>query len=206
VTLVSRIERLFDPRGSARRPAPRGAGVGALAHALQCAQLAEWAELGEPMVAAALLHDIGHLLGDAHQAHEASGAALLAGAFGPAVVEPVRLHVEAKRYLVTVHPRYARNLSPASRRALARQGATMDAEEVRRFESTPFAQEAVMLRRLDDVANQPGRTTPPLAHYLAVLERLRCYTAPRQESASCEAAEGAGARPRTLRQKDWQAP
>jgi predicted HD phosphohydrolase len=210
LNIVSRIQRLFAARGASLAETPSGSPVTALAHALQCAQLADWGELGDPMVAAALLHEIGHLMRGGQGGHEARAAAWLAGSFGPAVVEPVRLHVQAKRYLVAVDPRYEAQLSPGSRRSLKRQGGPMSVEELRRFESLPHALDALSLRRLDDVANQPNRTTPPLAHYLAVLERVRCYTAPGQESASREAAEGAGvgreAHARTLRQKDWQAP
>jgi predicted HD phosphohydrolase len=66
-------------------------------------------------VAAALLHDIGHLLHDMpeHVAdlgidarHEDLGHAWLAQYFGPEVTAPVRMHVDAKRYLCATDEEY----------------------------------------------------------------------------------------------------
>ena len=58
--LVSKIEALFMRRGALEYSAERREPVTALAHALQCAQLAEWAHADESLVMAALLHDLGH--------------------------------------------------------------------------------------------------------------------------------------------------
>ena len=96
-------------------------------HALQCAFLAERAGEPAPLVSAALLHDIGHVLhniGDRRalrgvdDRHEELGAQYLLRAFGLAVAEPVRLHVAAKRYLCATDPGYFGSLSAASVRSL----------------------------------------------------------------------------------------
>jgi len=63
--IVDGIERLFIRRGEQLHDDSRREPVSALAHALQCAQLAEWAHADVSPVAAALLHDIGHLLASA---------------------------------------------------------------------------------------------------------------------------------------------
>jgi phosphonate degradation associated HDIG domain protein len=175
--VVHRIERLFREHGSTAYEGARRESVSALDHALQCAQLAEWAEVDAALVVAALLHDIGHFVDAEHDediddTHEVRAVPFLAAAFGPEVVEPVRLHVQAKRYLVTIDAGYAATLSPASAHSLALQGGRMSAGEARRFASLQYAPQAVALRRWDDLAKQRGRQTPPLAHYLALLEEV----------------------------------
>src|SRR5215472_16930409 len=105
---VDEIFELFSTRGSA---AYFGEPVSQREHALQAAHLAETEGAVDSLVVAALLHDIGHLLhdlpediadqgADAH--HEDVGHDWLARYFGPEITEPVRLHVEAKRYLCQV--------------------------------------------------------------------------------------------------------
>lgn len=180
--LIDRIEALFMRRGRAEYlpsdelAAPQA--VTALAHALQCAQLAEWAHADHELVAASLLHDLGQLI-DAEgqdplrvEAHEGAALALLGQGFGPGVLEPIRLHVQAKRYLVAVEAGYAATLSPSSRLSLSVQGGPMDVEAQRRFLAQPYAREALQLRRWDDLARLPGRRTPPLSYYLDLLRDL----------------------------------
>ena len=149
--------------------------VNQLQHALQAAALAE--RDGEPasMIVAALVHDIGHMvhdLGDdpakdgVDDLHEVRGAEFLALHFGPEVVEPVRLHVPAKRYLCAVDPTYFSRLSEDSVRSLSLQGGPMTAAEVSEFERLPFASAAVRLRRLDEAAKDPHAETPPVTHFM----------------------------------------
>ncbi len=156
----------------------RHESVTELEHALQCAQLAEWSQVDNTLVVAALLHDIGHFaaaaVGDAvDDEHEQRAATLLSGVFPAAVIEPVRLHVQAKRYLVATDAKYLAGLSSASVHSLGLQGGAMSPAECRRFETTPFAQDAVVLRRWDDSAKIPGRKTPPLAYYLPLLREYQ---------------------------------
>lgn len=170
LTLV-RIRDLFAGHGAAWYG---GESVTQTEHALQCAWLAEQA--GEPpaLVAAALLHDIGHLLeapgdgGDRDRRHQDVAARALAQLFDPEVTEPIRLHVLAKRYLCAVDAAYLATLSPASVHSLELQGGPYDAGQARAFELLPHAQAAVRLRRYDDLAKVPGAVTPGLAHYLDV--------------------------------------
>jgi gamma-butyrobetaine dioxygenase len=147
-------------------------------HAAQAAEQAIADGAPPALVAAALLHDIGHLLGRlvgdvaADEPHEDVGARHLGRHFGPAVTEPVRLHVEAKRYLCTVEPDYAASLSPASVRSLHLQGGPMTPDEVAAFERLPHAADAVVLRRWDDAAKVPGHRGPPVRSHLGVLRSL----------------------------------
>ena len=178
--VVCKIEALFERRGAAPytgEQLERQEPVSALAHALQCAQLAEWADADSTLVAAALLHDLGQLLDGVAEAslqedsHELRALTLLAsGGFGPAVLEPIRLHVQAKRYLVASDMRYAERLSDASRYSLSLQGGRMNAEEGQVFMAQPHASRALQLRRWDDLAKHPGKRTPPLGYYLNLLD------------------------------------
>jgi phosphonate degradation associated HDIG domain protein len=151
-----------------------GEGVSQLEHALQCAACAERDGAGPALIAATLLHDIGHLIHDlpvdiADQGidaqHESLGSAFLSQYFGPDVTEPVRLHVAAKRYLATVEPGYFDLLSPASVKSLHLQGGLMKTDETGRFADERYAEDAVKLRRWDDEGKIVGATTPDLAHF-----------------------------------------
>ena len=175
--VVCKIEALFERRGASRYAGLRRESVSALEHALQCAQLAEWAHADISLVAAALLHDLGQLLDGAaeddlrNDEHETRALTLLAsGGFGPAVLEPIRLHVQAKRFLVASDERYEQGLSLASRHSLALQGGRMNAEERLLFLARPYASQALQLRRWDDLAKHPAKRTPPLAYYLNLLD------------------------------------
>ena len=159
-----------------------GEPVSQLEHALQCATLAERAGAGASLIAAALLHDIGHLVDEAGTpeaaddhpaadlAHEARAARYLGRWFGPEVTEPVRLHVPAKRYLVATDPDYRATLSPASLHSLALQGGPMSAAQAEAFAAGAHAEAALDLRRWDDLAKVPGFPTPPLEHFRAALD------------------------------------
>ncbi|MGA2737192.1 MAG: phosphonate degradation HD-domain oxygenase [Bryobacteraceae bacterium] len=174
--LSDRIIEIFEAKGGA---AYFGEPVSQLEHALQTAYYAERDDAPGWLVAAALLHDIGHLLHDMpeHVAdlgvdarHEDLGHAWLAQYFGPEVTAPVRMHVDAKRYLCATDPEYLSLLSPASMQSLRLQGGPFTGAEAREFEQRPFAREAVRLRRWDDLAKAPGMRVPGLDHYRAVIE------------------------------------
>jgi len=173
--IVDRILAVFDqPEGHAHY----GEGVSEREHALQAAQLAEQAGASSALVAACLLHDIGHLLHGLGEdiaergvdaKHEALGAAYLARYFIDDVVGPVALHVDAKRYRVAADPPYAATLSPASIRSLALQGGPMDADEMKRYIAKKHAISALRLREWDDLAKVAGRATPKPTHFRAAL-------------------------------------
>ena len=153
-----------------------------LDHGLQCAALAAAAGATPSLIVAALLHDVGHLLiGDLFPIeealpkdfkHEEVGARYLSRWFGPAVTEPIRLHVAAKRYLVAVDSAYRGGLSPSSLRSLEVQGGSMTPEACEAFAATPFALDAVALRRWDDTGKRPDEETPAFDHWLPVMNSL----------------------------------
>ena len=148
-------------------------------HALQTAHAAEKDGASDTLIAAAVLHDYGHLVHDLPQEvvargiddkHEELAAALLEPYFVPAVTEPARLHVPAKRYLCAVEPSYYDKLSPVSIRSLELQGGPLTEEEVKAFEALPHFADAVRLRRYDEMGKDPDAVTPDLAYYRSCLE------------------------------------
>lgn len=151
------------------------------AHMLQTAAAAERAGADRSLVAASLLHDVGHFLhAHGHDAanrgidgrHEDAAAVYLAEHFGPEVTEPIRLHVAAKRYLCATKDGYFDRLSPGSVRSLNVQGGPMSEAECEDFRANPYYRDAVRLRAWDEAAKVPGALTPDLDHYRPVLESL----------------------------------
>ena len=168
------IKDIFDAFAAHGDQLYIGEPVSMTEHMLQAAQAAEQDGAGPTLVAAALLHDFGHLIHNLPEdsaehgidtRHEEVGAAYLSRYFAPAVVEPTRMHVAAKRYLCAVDPDYMATLSPASILSLRLQGGPYTAEQARAFEALPFAAEAARLRRYDDAAKIARGQTPNLEHY-----------------------------------------
>jgi phosphonate degradation associated HDIG domain protein len=158
-----------------------GEPVTQAAHMLQAAALAHTAGASAALVAAALLHDIGHfhgvvtgeqLMAGTDNRHSDTGAGWLAQWFGPEVTEPVRLHVAAKRYLCSVEPGYFDRLSDASRFTLSVQGGPMTPGDAASFAAEPFAEDAVALRRWDEQAKEPTAEVPAFDWYRGILAGL----------------------------------
>jgi gamma-butyrobetaine dioxygenase len=163
-----------------------GEPVTVVEHLLQAGWLARRAAMPPALVAAALLHDAGHLLeadgpaglpgaglmAGSDDDHGARGARWLARWFGPEVTEPVRLHVEAKRYLCATEPGYHGLLSEASRHTLSVQGGPMGAAEARRFAASEHAGPAVAIRRLDEAAKDGVVRSQGIEHFLPLLTAL----------------------------------
>ena len=169
MTAVEAIAALFAGPG-ARDYLGEEVTIGA--HMRQAGALAEAAGAAAPLVAAALLHDIGHLRNETDSRHGTGGARWLSQWFGPAVTEPVRLHVAAKRYLCAAEPGYFGRLSPESVRTLALQGGPMTPAQAAAFEALPCAPDAVAVRRWDDQAKDPAVTPPEFSHFVPLLEAL----------------------------------
>jgi gamma-butyrobetaine dioxygenase len=186
VSPVDRIAELFAAQGAADY---LGEPVTLGAHLLQAGALAVAAGAAPALVAAALLHDVGHLRGpdpedDATELsgrelmagndndHGERGAAWLARWFPEHVTEPVRLHVAAKRYLCTAEPGYLARLSPASVYTLSLQGGPMSGAGAAAFAAGPHAGAAVAVRRWDDAAKDPAAEVPGFDAYRPLLAGL----------------------------------
>lgn len=178
-SVVAEIEALFARHGGESY----GEGVTMLQHALQTAALAQAEGADDGLVVAALLHDVGHFLQPTddsygYHKHDRSGGDWLAQRFVPAVSEPVRLHVAAKRYLCARGDgtlggaEYWAALSIDSKRSLELQGGIFSAAEADAFHAQPYATDGVRLRQWDDQAKRGDAVTPPLSHYLDLAARV----------------------------------
>jgi phosphonate degradation associated HDIG domain protein len=176
--VVDQILDLFRKRGDSEYG---GEAVTQEQHALQAALIAERAGATPALIAAALLHDVGHLLHnlpddapdhDIDDHHELLAGRWLQRFFPPEVVEPVRLHVPAKRYLCSVDPTYHAGLSEPSKVSLRLQGGPMTPDEAREFEASPHFAAAISLRKFDEAAKDPDMVTPPVSHYSLLLASL----------------------------------
>lgn len=127
------------------------------ARASRVAYFAAQEQAPESLIAAALLHDIGHFFSDEEDMaargvdgrHESAGEISLRRYLSPAVREPIRLHVEAKRYLCHLDPSYPVRLSATSLVSLKLQPGAFNKSEAVEFECRLYAREAVRLRRWD---------------------------------------------------------
>jgi phosphonate degradation associated HDIG domain protein len=174
---TKKVIDLFHAHGSSQYGSE---AVTQLEHGIQAAMLAEQSGADADLITASLLHDVGHLLHDLpddapdmgiDDRHEVLGERWLISHFPATVVEPVRMHVDAKRYLCAVDKDYLSLLSPPSVQSLALQGGPMNAEEVAQFESLPHYQRAVTLRRWDDLAKDPTLKMPPVEHFAKYIDQ-----------------------------------
>ena len=176
--IVDFILDLFARRGSEEY---MGEAVSMAQHMEQSAACAVKDDAADELVIAALLHDIGHFVGDfpidalengIDNLHEDAGANLLRAYYPPTLTEPIRLHVAAKKYLCAVDENYIECLSDASINSLHVQGGPMSETEVEAFEANPYHRSAVKVRFYDDDGKVAGLTIKPVSEYRGLLESL----------------------------------
>ncbi len=176
--IIDQIADIFERRGA---DTYLGGAVTMAEHMYQTATLALAEGAPDALVVAALLHDIGHYTSefgeyraedtlDRH--HDAAGAKLLEGVFPPIVVECVRLHVAAKRYLCATDAGYYDTLSPPSKHSLALQGGPMNLAELAAFRSLDFHLGAVRVRRWDDGGKTTGVKTLSFDDFRPLLRKV----------------------------------
>lgn len=175
--IVNRISAMLAKNGT---DLYGGEAVTQTQHALQCAALAEQNGASPELITASLLHDVGHVLDPEFEAalereedlyHEDMGEAFLAEWFPESVTQPVKLHVDAKRYLCAVDKTYLKKLSPASLHTLQLQGGPMSSDEVQAFETHAHHRAAVRLRIWDDQAKDPLQETPGIEHFMSYVRK-----------------------------------
>ncbi len=176
--IVPYLADIFLRRGS---ESYLGESVTMSQHMLQAAQIAEQEGESTSVIVAALLHDIGHYTGEFPEdyieqgmdnRHQLAGAAVLEKFFHADVVEPVRWHVETKRYLCAVDDGYFACLSGASVETLKLQGGPFDSDQIAEFEQNPYLDTIIRVRKYDDAAKDPLKMTPPIEHYLPMIQGL----------------------------------
>ena len=169
---------LFDAKGARMYS---GEPVTQLEHALQTAALAESSGADAALITASLLHDLGHMLNDQgdtptqrgiDDVHQYFALPFLRPLFTDDVLEPIRLHVDAKRYLCATRPGYHDALSTDSKRSLFLQGGVYADAEASEFAARRGASRAVELRLWDDAAKSAGMKTPPLTHFVPIMEAV----------------------------------
>lgn len=175
---LEQITKILSTKGQAQYGTE---AVSQLEHALQCATLAEQDNSSFELITAALLHDFGHLVHNLGEdaaekgiddRHEHRALGYLRQIFSPAVTEPIRMHVNAKRYLCAIDRNYWSSLSPASQTSLELQGGIYLEIEAKEFISQPYAKDAVKLRIWDDLAKVKDFKTPQLDYFLPSMKKL----------------------------------
>lgn len=176
IRTIDDILEVFRERGDRHY----GEDVTEREHALQAAEFAVQFGESDAVVLSCLLHDFGHMLHDhgediAHRGvdakHEELGAMLLKDCFPEEILQPVRQHVAAKRYLCWKDPDYCRGLSESSQVSLRLQGGPMSDDQAVEFESLPYFDSCVRVRRYDDLGKVPGMPTESLDSYLPLIEK-----------------------------------
>ena len=176
--IVAFLGDIFERRGDEEY---LGEPVTMAEHMLQSAHFAE--EAGEPdiVVTAALLHDIGHFTSEfgmfsmedtQDRYHETAGAEILEAFFPALVVDCVRHHVAAKRYLCATNSDYFGKLSDASVHSLNLQGGPMSDAEVAEFEKNENVEEIVRVRLYDDMGKLANFKTKSFADYRPLVQRI----------------------------------
>jgi len=150
-------------------------------HMLQGATIAEQNGLDEEIIVGALLHDIGHFTSEfgtfsmedtEDRYHEEAGAKVLSAFFPSVIVDCVRYHVAAKRYLCATRPEYFKRLSEASVHSLNLQGGPMRPDEVADFEKNPNLGKIIQVRYLDEAGKRTDMETPDFWHFAPMVQRL----------------------------------
>jgi phosphonate degradation associated HDIG domain protein len=171
------IEYLFAKNGGEQYS---GEPVTQLEHALQTAYFAERDSADDELITAALLHDLGHLLHDLGETpflrgvddvHQYRSLPFLRGLFSDDVLNAIKFHVDAKRYLCAVRLDYHARLSEDSKRSLLLQGGIFSEAAAAEFIRQPGAERAVQLRLWDDAAKDPNLATPDIAHFMQCASR-----------------------------------
>ena len=155
-----------------------GENVTIAEHMIQSAMMAEKSKSNDNLICSCLLHDYGHfILDDPDELvkknkdgkHEDIGYEYLKKFFKIEVVEPIKHHVIAKRYLAR-NKKYYDQLSEASVISLKLQGGLLNNKEAKLFQKEKFFKEAIKLRKFDESAKKIGVKIKDIIEYKELLE------------------------------------
>ena len=131
-------------------------------HMIQTAMLAEKAKCDDDLICSCLLHDYGHFIlenpdelvkENLDGKHEDVGYEYLKNIFKKEIIEPIKYHVQAKRYLAR-DEKYFNLLSEASKISLKLQGGVLNDEESIIFEVQDYFKSTILLRKFDEAAKK----------------------------------------------------
>jgi len=177
-TIVEFLGDIFERRGGEEY---LGEPVSMAQHMLQGAAIAEQNGMDEEIIVGALLHDIGHFTSEfgtftmydtEDRYHEEAGARVLSEFCPSVIVDCVRHHVAAKRYLCATRPDYFERLSQASIHSLNLQGGPMRPDEVLEFEKNPNLKKIIQVRYLDEAGKRTDLKTPDYWHFAPMVQRM----------------------------------
>ena len=146
-------------------------------HMIQTAMIAEKVKSSNSLICSCLLHDYGHfILEDPDKLvrkkidgkHEDIGYEYLKKFFKKDVVEPIKYHVLAKRYLAK-KKKYFNSLSEASKISLKLQGGVLNKKESKEFEKKDFFKQTIKLRKFDEVAKRTDIKMKSIIEYKNLL-------------------------------------
>ena len=146
-------------------------------HMIQSAMLAEKTKVNDDLICSCLLHDYGHFIiedpdelvkNDKDGEHESIGYEYLKNFFKKEIVEPIKYHVLAKRYLAR-DKKYFNFLSDASKTSLRLQGGTLNDKESKEFEKKNYFKNSVLVRKFDEAAKKTGLKMKTIDDYKSLL-------------------------------------
>ncbi len=138
---------------------------------------AEKTKSSKNLICSCLLHDYGHFIVEDPNVlvrkkldgkHEDIGYEYLKKFFKKEVVEPIKYHVLAKRYLAR-NKKYFNFLSDASKTSLKLQGGLLNKKESKDFEKKNYFQNAIKLRKFDEAAKKTGIEVKSIDKYRNLL-------------------------------------
>ena len=147
-------------------------------HMIQSAMLAEKSKCNDNLICSCLLHDYGHFLIENPDnlvkinkdgEHEAIGYEYLKKFFKKEIVEPIRHHVLAKRYLAR-NKKYFNFLSEASKISLKLQGGVLNDKESKEFKKKKYFKNSILVRKFDEAAKKTNIKMKSIDNYKSLLK------------------------------------
>jgi len=147
-------------------------------HMIQSAMLAEKAKCNDNLVCSCLLHDYGHFIikdpnslvkNNKDGKHESIGYEYLKKFFNKEIVEPIKYHVLAKRYLAR-DKKYLSFLSVASKISLKLQGGILNSKESKEFKKKKYFKNSVLVRNFDEAAKKTNIKMKSIDNYKSLLK------------------------------------